>query len=137
MTLYIAAAVLLLALGVVTIFSVGLYLIFLALAMLSVVWAHGRRPWIVLGTISGAVAAIASHFLTAPLTCSVVSATSGGRLLSERASCERILLPDLDGLDTSGAHWLALGIALVVGTAVGLIVGGLARRNFSRAAAPT
>ncbi len=121
---YFTVAVLLLTLGVLTIFSIGWYLIFLALSMLAVAWARGRRPWIVVGTMVGAAAFVVSHFLTAPLVCT----ESGG---IERASCDRILLPDLGGLDVVAANWLALGIALTVGLAVGTSVARYARRRLA------
>jgi hypothetical protein len=121
---YFVVAVLLLALGVLTIFSIGAYLILVALAMVAVAWARGRRPWIVEGTIVGAVVFVISHFLTAPLSCSA-SGDSG----INRASCERIALPDLHAVDVSAASWLALGIALTVGVAAGTLVARYARRR--------
>lgn len=128
--LYFTVAVVLLAAGVLTIFSIGWYLILLALSMLSVAWARGRRPWIVVGTMVGAAAFVVSHFLTAPLVC-----TESGGAGIERASCERILLPDLGGFDVVAANWLALGIALTVGIAVGMSVARYARRRAGQPAA--
>jgi hypothetical protein len=129
MMVYFVVAVVLLAVGVLAIFSIGGYLIILALAMLSVSWARGRRPWIVEGTIVGAVVFIVAHFLTAPLACSA----SGPGV--DRASCERILLPDLHGVDVVAANWLSLGIALTVGVAAGTVVARYARRRPGQPAA--
>lgn len=127
---YFTVAVLLLALGVLTIFSIGVYLIFLGLAMVSVAWARARRPWLVEGTIVGAVGFIVAHFLTAPLSCTT---TFAGEI--ERSTCERILLPDLHGLDVAAANWLALAIALTVGVAGGTLVARYARRRPGQPAA--
>jgi hypothetical protein len=126
MRLYLAAAALLLLLGVVSVFSIGLYLIFIALVMLSVMWALGRRPHVVEGAIVGAVAAVAAHVLTAPLGCTVSVRIPGS---AGRGTCARILLPDLQTVETTAANWLALAIALTVGVAAGVLVGRIARRN--------
>jgi hypothetical protein len=128
MMTYFIVAVVLLALGVLTVFSIGVYLIFLALAMVSVAWARGRRPWLVEGTIVGAVVFAVAHFLTTPLSCSTTSTLREG-VLTELASCERILLPDLHGLDVVSANWLALGIAALAGVGTGLLVLRFARRR--------
>jgi hypothetical protein len=128
MALWLVVAVALLSLGVVTIFSIGLYLIFLSLAMFSVVWALRHRPWIALGTVAGAAVAIPVHFLTAPLSCSAVVVSSQGGSVTERAACDRILLPDLQSLDVAGANWFALAMALTAGIVVGLVVARLSRR---------
>jgi hypothetical protein len=125
---YFVVAVVLLAIGVLTIFSIGVYLIFVALAMVSVAWARGRRPWIVEGTITGAVVFAVAHFLTTPLSCSTSGVSRGG-VVTERVSCERILLPDLHGLDVVAAGWLAFGIAGLAGVATGLVVMRFARRR--------
>jgi hypothetical protein len=126
--LFMGVAIGLLLLGVFAIFSFGIYFIFMSLTMLSVAWAWSSRPWVVSGAVAGAVTAVIVHFVTAPLRCTAF-ATAGPGVTSEGSFCSRIALPDVQGVETTGAHILALALALGLGALAAFFVGRAAKRK--------
>ena len=121
MNIYLGTAIGLLILGLGFIWSIGIYSLFVAIAMYSAAPTLKSRPWIAAGTVGGALSAVLVHILTAPLTCSVTS-TAGALGSSQVERCSRILLPDVVGLDTTGATLLALGLAVAGGILAGALV---------------
>ncbi|MGH2710472.1 MAG: hypothetical protein ACRDH9_04605 [Actinomycetota bacterium] len=132
-SLYIGSAIGLLILGLVSIFSIGIYFLFVGVAMLSVGWTFKSRPWIAVGVLGGALSAVLVHILTAPLTC-YDRVTAGSFGASEFSGCSRILLPDVQGLDTTAANLLALGLAAVGGILAGVLVSWAVRQALPKTA---
>lgn len=126
--LFMGLAIGLLLLGVFAIFTFGIYFIFTSLTMMSVAWSWSTRPWVVSGAVAGAVTAVIVHFVTAPLRCTAF-ATAGPGAASEGSFCSRIVLPDVQGLETTGAHVLALVLALGLGALAAFFVGRAAKRS--------
>ena len=130
--LYLGTALVFLVFGLVSIFTIGGFFVIVAVAMLSVVWALESRPWIVAGTLGGTLSAVLVFALTAPLGCTV-QMTAGALGSSERAFCNRIVLPDIQGLDTTGASLIAFGLAAAGGILAGVLVAKAVRESLADA----
>jgi hypothetical protein len=133
MNIYMGSAIGLLILGVGFIWSIGIYPLFVAIAMFSAAPTLKSRPWVAAGTVSGALSAVLVHVFTAPLTCST-TATAGALGSSQVERCSRILLPDVVGLDTTGATILALALAAAGGVLAGVLVARAVREALAEPA---
>ena len=126
-------AIALLIFGVGFIWSIGIYPLFVSIAMFSAAPTLKSRPWVAAGAVGGALSAVLVHILTAPLRCSV-RATAGAFGASEQASCSRILLPDVQGLDTTGATILSLALGAAGGVLAGVLVARAVREALAESA---
>ena len=133
MNIYVGTAIGLLILGVGFIWSIGIYPLFVAIAMFSAAPTLKSRPWVAAGTVGGALSAVLVHVLTAPLTCST-TAMAGALGSSQVERCSRILLPDVVGLDTTGATILALALAAAGGVLAGVLVARAVREALAEPA---
>jgi hypothetical protein len=131
---FVAVGVVLVILGWLTLTGwVGLILLPLGVALL-IGAAFGRRRWIVVGLVAGAVAFSAGYLLTAPLTCSETAGTGSGRRPVVVTTCSRVTLADLDREPRPADYLLAVsfaaGAAVVVGAGIALLasrIGGSTR----------
>ena len=123
---YVAVTVVVLALGVITLLSIGAFLLPIGLAMAVgiVLW---ERPRAMVAVLAGGAAFSAALLLTAPLACESGDTGlvgPGREPVPAEHACERILLPDLARRARAGDYVVTLAIA-VAAAAVG-VAGGVA-----------
>jgi hypothetical protein len=125
--IYLAFAILILVLSILSGFSIGLFILPIPLVMLVAI-AWWGRPWIVAGLVAGVVAGSLAYLLTAPLiSFERTSVGIGGADRSAGLSgCERSILSYVpsERCDEARVQALAIGgiSALVVGLGTGLFV---------------
>ena len=115
-TLFLVLAGLLIALGLLTLLSIGMLILPVGIAM-AVSTLFWDRPAVLVGITVGALALSTGYSLTAPLGCLQTFRPDGGPAVS--TTCERIALSDLPRLPEAGDFLLAVGIAAVAALAAG------------------
>ena len=124
--IFVIVAIALLVAAVISMFSIGIFILPIPLAMFGSI-AFWSRKHVVAGLVTGAVAASLVFLYTTPITRSV-TATKGPEGRTHSETCGRLVGPDLPISECDDARvrslLLAGGAALIGGFGVALVVRG-------------